>query len=222
MMKILIVEDHVLFREGLVSLLEKQTNLSVVGEADSANEAVAKALDLRPDMILMDIGLPDGSGLDAVISILHHLPETMIIILTIHETNELLFEAIRAGARGYLLKNTPVNNLIASLQAVERGEAALSRSLTTRLIDEVSKSEVNLLSGQSDSNSLTLRETDVLRELGSNASNKEISERLYIAENTVRYHVHKILSKLNLKNRREAAQYARRHGLTNPILTKER
>jgi DNA-binding NarL/FixJ family response regulator len=222
MMRILIVEDHVLFREGLVSLLEKQTNLSVVGEADSAHEAVAKALEIKPDIILMDIGLPDGSGLDAVITILHHLPETMIIILTIHETNELLFEAIRAGARGYLLKNTPVNNLIASLQAVERGEAALSRSLTTRLVDEVSRSDVTVLSDYSDSKNLTLREIDVLRELGSNASNKEISERLFIAENTVRYHVHKILSKLNLKNRREAAHYARRHGLTGPVLTKEK
>jgi DNA-binding NarL/FixJ family response regulator len=216
-MRILIVEDHVLFREGLISLLEKQPDFTIVGEAETANQAVNKALEFKPDLILMDIELPDGSGLEAVVTILDRLPETMIVILTIHETSDLLLEAIRAGARGYLLKNTPVNHLIASLKAIQRGEAAISRTLTTRLVDEVSRFGRNLDNQGSGPSDLTTRELDVLRELASDATNKEISERLFISENTVRYHVHKILAKLNLNNRREAARFARRHRLTSNL-----
>ncbi|MEM2126120.1 MAG: response regulator transcription factor [Candidatus Methanosuratincola sp.] len=221
-MKILIVEDHVLFREGLVSLLEKHHDFSIVGEAETAKDAIRKATESKPDLILMDIELPDGSGLEAVKTILDRLPETLIVILTIHETSNLLLEAIRAGARGFLLKNTPVNHLIASLKAIQRGEAAISRTLTTRLVDEVSRTGRDSQKDETVSSDLTLREMDVLRELASDASNKEISERLYISENTVRYHVHKILAKLNLNNRREAARFARRHGLARNLTFTEK
>jgi DNA-binding NarL/FixJ family response regulator len=212
-MRILVVDDQVLFREGIVGLLESQPDLSVVGEAGSVHEAIAKAIDLEPDLILMDIALPDGSGVEAVRMIHAHLPETIIVMLTIHESDELLLDAIQAGAKGFLLKNTPLVKLLASLHGIGRGEAAISRKMTFRVLDEFSR--IGKLPAQTDPKlaHLTLRELDVLAELAQKYTNREIAERLSISENTVKIHVHKILAKLNLSNRREAGKFARRYGL---------
>jgi DNA-binding NarL/FixJ family response regulator len=126
-MKILIVDDHVLFREGLSSLIAKQTDLTVVGEAGSVHEAIEKARTTLPEMILLDFNLPDGTGLDATRAILAELPDVKIVFLTIYEDDERLFAAIRAGAQGYLLKNIPVAKLLAALRGlIERGEAAIT------------------------------------------------------------------------------------------------
>jgi DNA-binding NarL/FixJ family response regulator len=214
-MRILIVDDHVLFREGLVALLDSQPDFEIVGEASTAEEAVCKAAQLKPQLVLLDVGLPDGSGLDALKGIMAECPETMVVMLTIHETDEVLFTAIRNGAKGFLLKNTPTPKLFASLRGLLRGEAALSRSMATRIVTEFSRLGRVQPNGDfgKEVETLTTREMEVLRMLAADASNREIANRLVISENTVKIHVHKILNKLQLPNRREAGRFARRVGL---------
>lgn len=213
-MRILLVDDHVLFREGLSSLLDAQPNLDIVGAAKSVSEAVQLAAELRPDLILMDFTLPDGTGADATEAILAKQPDTKIIFLTVHEDDDRLFAAIRGGAKGYLLKNTPVDKLLTYLQGIERGEAAISLQMTSRILDHFSKMGPKQSRPRTQSADLTTRELQILKELDTGATNQEIADRLFISERTVKNHVSRILAKLNLKNRYEAANYARRHGIT--------
>ena len=215
MMKLLVVDDHVLFREGLVSLINRQEDLHVVGEAGSVADAITLAGELKPDMVLMDFNLPDGTGLDATRAIIETLPETKIVFLTIYDDDERLISAIRLGAKGYLLKNIPVANLLSALRGLLRGEAALSRVMTSRILEEFSHTahgSADHISGN-PMDLLTGREMEVLRAMVSNASNREIAERLFISENTVRNHVHNILEKLGVSSRREAITVARRFGV---------
>jgi len=214
-LKILIVDDHVLFREGLVSLLKTQPDITVLGEAGCVSEAVAMARELEPDLILMDFGLPDGTGLDATQAILGEQPETKIVFLTVHEHDDRLFAAIRSGARGYLLKNVPVSKLLDYLRGVQNGEAAISPTMTGQILDEFARLGRTLDSDPVELGELTPRELEVLRELATGATNQEIADRLIITDNTVKVHVRNILAKLNLPNRRAAAGFARRHGLNN-------
>ncbi len=214
-MRILIVDDHVLFREGLVSLLKAQPDITVIGEAGCVHEAVAMARELGPDLVLMDFGLPDGTGLDATQAILADRPEINIVFLTVHEQDDRLFAAIRSGAKGYLLKNVPVSRLLTYLRGVECGEAAISGAMTSRILDEFARLGSARASGQAEVRELTSREIVILKELTTGATNREIASRLFISENTVKNHVGNILTKLNLRNRREAASFAHRHGLTN-------
>jgi DNA-binding NarL/FixJ family response regulator len=216
-MRVLLVDDHVLFRQGVASLLAAQPELRVVGEAGSVSEAITMTRDLLPDLVLMDFSLPDGNGLDATQAILAERPETNIVFLTVHGDDEVLFAAIRSGAKGYLLKNVPVSKLLSFIQGLERGEAAISRTLTSRLLTEFSRLGSKPEPNSSRLDELTLREAEVLQELASGASNHEIADRLYITENTVKNHVHNILVKLEMKNRREVAHFARQHGLTNNL-----
>lgn len=214
-MRVLIVDDHVLFREGLVSLLRGQSDFTVVGEAGGVHEAIAMARELQPDLILMDFGLPDGTGLDATQAVLAERPQTKIVFLTVHEQDDRLFAAIRSGAKGYLLKNVPVSRLLVYLRGVERGEPAISLNMVGQILDEFSRLSSPGDSDRAEVGELTLREVEILRELANGATNREIADRLVVSENTVKVHVHNLLSKLNLRNRREAANFARRHGLTN-------
>jgi DNA-binding NarL/FixJ family response regulator len=213
-MRVLIVDDHILFREGLVGLLRSQADMDVVGECGSVREAVSLSLQTRPEIILMDFSLPDGTGLEATRAILAELPDTQIIFLTIHDDDERLILAVRAGAKGYLLKNLSVNKLLASLRALERGEAAVSRTMMARILQEFAVSTPS--NGQSPSPlvGLTSREIEVLQELADGITNQEIATRLYISENTVKNHIHNILEKLSLNNRREAIDFARKNGLS--------
>lgn len=214
-MKILLVDDHVLFREGLSGLIESQPDLSVVGAAATVKEAVAKACALKPDLILMDFGLPDGTGLDATNAILEDCPDMKIIFLTMHEDDQRLFEALRSGAKGYLLKNTSVNELLSFIRGVEKGEAAITRSMASRLLDHFAQTTSLSPSPPAELEILTPRELEILQELDTGATNREIADRLVISERTVKNHVSSILSKLNLKNRHEASRFARRHGLAD-------
>lgn len=216
-MKILVVDDHILFREGLVSLLSNQDGLSVVGEGGSVREAVEKTLELNPDLVLMELSLPDGSGLGAMKSILSHKPGTLIVILTHHESDELLIDSIRHGAVGYILKNTPASKLIASLHAIKRGEAALARRMTRKLVAEYQRMGGLYQPAKIDLSILTERELQVLKLLSESATNQEIADRLFIAINTVKVHVHNILRKLKLRNRREAREFARRHNINSRL-----
>lgn len=212
-MRVLIVDDHILFREGLVGLLRAQPDIEVVGECGTVRDAVALALNARPQVILMDFSLPDGTGLDATRAILTELPQTQIIFLTVHDNDDRMISALRLGAKGYLLKNLSVSKLLASLRAMERGEAAISRTMMAKVLEKfaqsapVAKSEPSALVG------LTSREIEVLQELANGITNQEIAMHLFISENTVKNHIHNILEKLAMNNRREAIEFARKNGL---------
>lgn len=226
-MKILLVDDHVLFREGLVSLLNSQPDFQVIGEAGTVQEAITMVRCLKPDLVLMDFGLPDGTGLDATKTILTDYPEIKIVFLTVHEEDDRLFAAIRSGAKGYLLKNVPVAKLLAFLRRVEEGEVAISAAMANRILIEFAHTQPIRGRERSETGELTIRELEVLKELAIGASNREIAERLVIAENTVKNHVRSILAKLNLRNRREATRYAQDQGLDQssverPVLSLKR
>ncbi|MCI0520545.1 MAG: response regulator transcription factor [Chloroflexi bacterium] len=213
MQTVIVVDDHILFREGLVSLLKNQPDFNVVGEAGNVQGAIQAALRLRPDVILMDFSLPDGTGLDAAVAILAQHPQAKIVFLTMHEEDDRLFAAIRSGAKGYLLKNIPVNQLLTSLRGLENDEAPLSRSMTSRLITEFSRQAQRLPTDSTAIAHLTNREREVLSELARGGANREIADRLFISENTVKNHVHNLLDKLDLANRRELIRFAQQQGL---------
>jgi len=212
--RLLLVDDHVLFREGLISLIGPQPDLQVVGQAGNVTEAIGAARTLRPDVILMDFTLPDGTGLDATQVILAELPDAKIIFLTVHEDDETLFAAIRAGAVGFLFKNTRAAELLKRLRAVARGEAGISPAIALRILDEFSRTTAASARGDEQASSgLTAREIEIVREIAQGASNRDIANRLFISENTVKNHVRNVLAKLHLRNRREVMEYAQRHGL---------
>jgi len=212
-MKIVIVDDHVLFREGLAAIIRSESDIEIVGQAGSVQEAIETVKGLKPDMVLMDFGLPDGTGADATRAILQEHPGCKVVFLTMSEEDEDLLAAIRSGAAGYLLKNMRPSKLVSSLRSVQHGESAVSRAMTLRLMQELARTKE---SPQAQDPTLTRRELEVLRELASGFSNQEIAGHLFISENTVKYHVHSILEKLNLTDRRDAAAYAREHGILKP------
>ncbi|HLF26689.1 MAG TPA: response regulator transcription factor [Anaerolineae bacterium] len=214
-MRVVIVEDHELFRESLACLLGSQPDIEVVGTASYVSGAISVALNEKPDVMLLDLGLPDGEGLEVITAIRPTLPDIRIVVLTVHDSDEMLFAAIRLGARGYLLKNATVMDLLAALRSLDQGDAAFSHGMVTRVLEEFSR--LGSLQGvpQSSLKALTVRELDVLKLLGTGASNHEIARRLFITENTVKAHVHNILDKLGLPSRSKAANFARRNGMSN-------
>jgi len=207
------VDDHVLFREGLANLIDAQPDFEIVGQAESVAEAIRKAHEIRPDLILMDFSLRDGTGLDATKAILSLHPEIKIVFLTVHEENDNLFSAIRSGAVGYLLKNVPISNLLSYLRGTTAGEAAITPTMTRQILDEFSRTKPQVQADEADIPELTNRELEVLRVLITGASNQEIANELTISVNTVKIHVSNILAKLELSNRRQLISYARRHRL---------
>ena len=214
MIKIVIVDDHVLFREGLAYIIRLEADMEVVGLVGTVQEAVESVGALKPDIVLMDFSLPDGTGAEATSKIINEHPNIKIIFLTMSESDENLFAAIRSGAKGYLLKNMSPSKLMASLRSVQKGESALSRSMTLRLMEELSRTKEPERLGDAALAKLTRREQDVLVGLAAGKTNKEIASQLYLSENTVKYHVHSILEKLNLPDRREVAKFAMEHGVT--------
>ena len=215
--RLLLVDDHVLFREGLMSLLAPQPDLQVIGQAGNVQEAIDAARTLRPDIILMDFTLPDGTGLDATQAILAERSDAKIVFLTVHEDDETLFAAIRAGATGFLFKNTRAADLLKRLREVARGEAGISPAIALRILDEFSKTTAPSTRGDDPGSSgLTAREIEVVREIAQGASNRDIARHLVISENTVKNHVRNVLAKLHLRNRREVMEYAQRHRLIPP------
>jgi len=213
--KILFVDDHILFREGLMSLFGITQGFEVVGGAGSVSEGIEQAYRYEPDIILMDFSLPDGTGLEATRAILAHLPECKIVFLTGHETDDKLFAALRAGAKGYMLKNVAGSNLIASLRAMDRGESAVSRKMMSRVLHEFSHTPSSDSGNEQHLLKLSPRELDVLREMESSDTNLKIAHRLFISENTVKHHISNILKKLEVKNRHQAAFIARQGGLAS-------
>lgn len=208
---ILVVDDHVLFRDGLISLFRSTPDFMVADQAGTVKEGIEKAIYHRPDIILMDFSLPDGTGLDATRAILTELPECKIIFLTVFETDENLLTAIQLGAKGYMLKNVSSSSLISSLRALAQGEIAMSRKMMSRVL-EYSRSAPSIPANNLVEK-LSPRELDILYELQDGISNTEIAQKLYLSENTVKHHIHSILEKLEVENRRQAGVIAKQLGL---------
>ncbi len=208
--KLVVVDDHILFREGLMAVIRSEADFQIIGQAGTVSEAVEIVRTLKPDMVLMDFGLPDGTGADATQAILKEDPDCKIVFLTMSEEDDDLFTAIRSGAKGYLLKNMHPSKLVAALRAVHQGESALSRAMTMRVMEELSRTRKPEYPTEV---TLTHREIDVLRAIATGLSNHDIANHLFITENTVKYHVHSILEKLKLSGRKEAVAFARKHGL---------
>jgi DNA-binding NarL/FixJ family response regulator len=218
-MRVLIADDHDLFRDGLRSLLEAR-GIDVVGEARNGREAVDLARQHAPDIVLMDLSMPEMGGLAATRLISAELPDVKVVVLTASEDDADLFEAIKSGAQGYLLKNLTTDELIAMLQGVVVGEPALTPTLARKLLSEFAHPAT---APQRASDALTERERDVLELLTNGVtSNKELAERLVVTENTVKYHLRNILDKLHLQNRAQVVSYALRHGLVDPGGTSQR
>lgn len=212
---VLLVDDHEVVRLGLITLLEDLLWVEVVGEAGSAAEAITQVSAQHPDAVVMDIRMPGESGIDACREIQRRWPETKVIILTSYADDELIFEALQAGASGYVLKQVGNRPLIDALNAVREGKALLDPSVTQRVIERVRKHEMQ--SQAQAFKDLTPRELEVLAEVATGKSNKDIAESLMLAETTVRNHVSTILSKLGLTNRIEAATYAVRNNIDQHV-----
>lgn len=210
-LRILIVDDHEVVRLGLRALLERHPNFVVVDEAASAAEAVQKALRHRPDVIVMDIRLPGRSGIDACREIVAQMPDARVIMLTSYADDELLFEAIQAGACGYVLKQVGSGDLVRAIEAVGRGEALLDPAVTRRVLERVR--EAARQQAAAAFADLTDQELRVLALVAEGKTNREIAEVLHLGEGTVRNYVSNILGKLGLTNRAEAAAYAVRHNI---------
>jgi DNA-binding NarL/FixJ family response regulator len=206
--KILIIDDQILFREGLMSLLRSTPDFEMVGCAGSVFEGSELAELHKPDIILMDFSLPDGTGLDATRMILARLPDCKIIFLTVHAADENLFAALRLGAKGYMLKNVSSTDLLSSLRALERGEMAVSRKMMSTVMNEFSRVPLPDPDKENLLTKLSPREMDIMREIQAGATNLEIAEHLFLSVNTVKHHIRNILIKLGLKNRRQVASFA--------------
>jgi DNA-binding NarL/FixJ family response regulator len=213
MIRILLADDQALFREALRTLICLQPDLEVVGEAASGAEALRLARVLRPNIVLMDLQMPVLSGVAATRQLHSEQPDCRVIALTTFDEDEYVFECLRSGAVGYLLKDAPSENLFAAIRAAARGESFLQPSVTTRVLAEFAR-----LSDQPPASSSTLidplsdREREILRLIAGGSSNREIAEELFITEGTVKNHVTNILSKLDVRDRTQAAIKARELG----------
>lgn len=209
---ILLVDDHVLFREGLFSLMQRWEDFEVVGEASNGQQAILMSRDYLPDLVLMDITMPVMNGLEATKRITRELPTTRVVILTVSEDEENLFEAIKSGAAGYILKDAPSRRLHDQLRGVMRGESPLSGAVATKMLAEFNRQSEKHGSTEVEE-PLTEREQEVLQHVSEGLSNQEIAERLCLSENTIKKHLRNILQKLHLNNRVQAAVFAAREGL---------
>lgn len=217
-LRIIIVDDHEVVRLGLRALLERHPSFSVVDEAGTAKEAVQKVLQHRPEVVVMDIRLPGGNGIEACREIVSQAPDTKVIMLTSFAEDDMLFEAIAAGAAGYVLKQIGGDDLVRAIESVGRGEALLDPILTQRVFARVR--EAQRKDEQSAFNQLTDQEMRVLGLVAEGRTNREIAQSLFLGEGTVRNYVSSILSKLSLTNRAEAAAYAVQHNI-RAYLTEE-
>jgi DNA-binding NarL/FixJ family response regulator len=198
-------------RQGLKTILDLEEGFDVVGEASDGQEAVDRALALRPDVVLMDVQMPHMTGVEATNLLAAALPTTRVIILTTFDYDEYVFDGIKAGARGYLLKDTPATELLEAIRRVHAGESIIQPSVATRMIAEFTRRRE--IAQASEYETLSERERDVLRLLADGLSNKEIASRLILAEGTVKNHVSTILEKLHAANRTQAARVAREQRL---------
>lgn len=209
--RVLIVDDHAIVRKGIRALLSEVDGFEVVGEADNGHEAVLRAQETQPDVILMDLLMPGMDGIEATRQITSRQPQTRILVLTSFAADSKVFPAIKAGAAGYLLKDSSPDELVRAIRQVHRGEPSLHPTIARKLLQEVARpAEL-----QPAPEALTDREMTVLRLIAQGLSNQEIADRIAVSEPTVRAHVSRILGKLHLASRTQAALYAVREGLTD-------
>ncbi|MBI4279262.1 MAG: response regulator transcription factor [Armatimonadetes bacterium] len=213
--KVLLVDDHDLFRRGLAGMLARQPDFDVVGEVGDGLEAVERAAETMPDVILMDVYMPRCDGIEATRRIKARMPYVKVVMLTVSEEEQKLFEAIKAGAQGYLLKKIAPRDLYAMVRAAAHGEAPISPVVAGTLIREFSRMAQDA-ADPCDATLITPREQDVLGLVAQGASNKQIAAALHLSEHTVRNHLRNILEKLHLHNRAQAAAFAVRAGLARP------
>lgn len=213
MLRILLVDDHVLFRKGLTALLSGRPDIQVVGEARDGLEAIEAAREYLPDVILMDVNMPRCDGLEATRRIKREMPHVKIVILTVSDDDQHLFEAIKSGAQGYLLKDLEPYQLYDLLESISRGDAPLSGSIAAKILKEFSRPNGAQTQEPEVMDELTPRETNILQLVAEGKSNKDIANELVISENTVKIHIRNILEKLHLQNRIQAAVYAVSQGL---------
>lgn len=211
--RILVADDHTLFREGLVEILAMHEGVEVVGEAEDGLDAVQKARETVPDIILMDVYMPRCNGIEALAIIKKELPAVNVVMLTVCDDDDNLFEALDRGAQGYLLKKISRRQLLELLDAVHRGEAALTSDYMLRVMQEYARRKQSPEAATRSPEQLTQRELDVLALVARGASDREIADLLCIAKSTVRFHVSNILGKLHVENRVQAAAWALREDL---------
>lgn len=213
-LRVLIADDHKLFRQGLISLMKTRPDLvEVIGEAETGAQAVKMAEKLQPDVVLMDIYMPEGSGLEAARRIREQTPEVEIVMLTSSEEDEHLAEAVGIGVAGYLLKNLDREELFELIGGIESGEAAITRTMAAKLLKTTARQRTTTQEGEE----LTDREIDVLKLVAQGASNSEVADQLGVTINTVKTHLKHIYSKLQIDNRTQAATYAIKTGLVSSL-----
>jgi DNA-binding NarL/FixJ family response regulator len=213
-LRVLVCDDHALFRRGLQMVLEQEPDLELVGEASDGVEAVEKAQELMPDVVLMDVRMPRRSGIEAAGDIKDMLPHVKILMLTISDEEADLSEAITAGASGYLLKEIPIDEVAEAIRSVWAGQSRISPSMASKLLTEfAAMSKASSEKPQVPAPRLTDREMEVLKLVAQGLNNRDIAKRLFISENTVKNHIRNILEKLHLHSRMEAVVYAVREKL---------
>ena len=212
--RVMICDDHALFRRGLIMVLESEDGIDVVGEAEGGAESIRRAEELAPDVVLMDVRMPDVSGIEATRAIAEVAPSAKVLMLTVSDEEQDLYAAIKAGATGYLLKEISIEEVASAIRAVVSGQSLVSPSMASKLLSEFTN-----LAKKADERQampiprLTSRELEVLKLVAEGMSNREVAGELYISENTVKNHVRNILEKLHLHSRMEAVVYAVREKL---------
>ena len=212
MIKLVICEDQTLMRQGLVTVLGLEPGLAVVGEAADGREAVARVAALRPDVVLMDVEMPEMNGVEATRLITAQYPDTRVIILTTFDYEEYVFEGVKAGALGYVLKDTPIADLVATIRRVHAGERFIQPAVASKILFEFARID-RRAAAPGAYEPLTDREVEIVRHLAQGLSNREIADDLALAEGTVKNYVSTILGKLHAANRVQAINLARRHKL---------
>lgn len=210
-MRLMVVDDHEVVRQGLVALLDRRRDFTVVAEAGTVAESIAAAQRLKPDLVVMDVRLPDGSGIEACREIRSEMPETRVVMLTSYPDEEAVLSAIIAGASGYLLKQIRGRDLVAALEAIGRGESLLDPAVTERVLERVRRAASG---GDHDELAdLTPQERKILLLVAEGKTNKEIAGEVFLSDKTVKNYVSSILSKLNLQRRAQAAAFVAKHNL---------
>jgi DNA-binding NarL/FixJ family response regulator len=214
-LRLLVVDDHEVVRQGLVSLLERREHFQVVAEAGTAAEAVEMARKFEPDLVVMDVRLPDGSGIEACREIRAEFPATRVVILTSYPDEEAVLSAIIAGASGYLLKQIRGRDLVSALESVGRGESLLDPAVTEKVLDRVRRIATGTYTDEMAQ--LTQQEQKILLLVAEGKTNKEIASEVFLSDKTVKNYVSSILSKLNLERRAQAAAFVARHRLKGGV-----